>query len=263
MQTSYFWLSIEPEVDYKTDFKMAKIFITGSSDGLGLLAAKSLIGKGHDVVLHARNEERKAETLTKVPGETIVLTADLSDIKQTKKLAEQVNDLGTFDVVIHNTGVWKASADTILSVNLIAPYLLTALINKPKRLIYLSSSMHMQGHAELKRLTANSISYSDSKPYVLMLSNFVAKHWPDVYSNAVDPGWVPTNMGGKSAPDDLQKGFETQVWLAESNEVDAEVSGKYFYHQKQNKPNPHATDNLLQQELIDYCRQVSDLSFPL
>lgn len=262
MQTSRFWFNIKPRVDHKADFKMAKIFITGSSDGLGLLAAQSLIEKGHDVVFHARNEARKSDILAKIPGANVVLTADLSDINQTKKLAEQVNELGTFDAVIHNAGVWKASADTVLSVNLIAPYILTALINKPKRLVYLSSSMHMQGHADLKRLTANNISYSDSKLYVLMLSNFVAKQWPDIYSNAVDPGWVPTNMGGKSAPDDLQKGFETQVWLSESNDENAKVSGKYFFHQKQSQSNKEAANNLLQQELIKYCEDISGIIFP-
>jgi NAD(P)-dependent dehydrogenase (short-subunit alcohol dehydrogenase family) len=247
-----------------TILPMARIFITGSADGLGLLAAKSLIDKGHDVVLHARNEGRKEETLEKLPDEKVILTGDLSRMDETIKLAYEVNKLGSLDAIIHNAGVYQTSADNILSVNLIAPYILTALIKRPKRLIYLSSSMHMEGTADLTRLKNDSsrITYSDSKLYVLMLSNFIARNWPDVYSNAVDPGWVPTNMGGNSAPDDLQKGYESQVWLAESDDESAKVSGKYFYHQRQDKPNTNASNVAIQNELIAYCSQVSGIAFP-
>jgi NAD(P)-dependent dehydrogenase (short-subunit alcohol dehydrogenase family) len=116
---------------------MARIFITGSADGLGQLAAKALIAQGHRVVLHARNEKRAQEALDKVPGAETVLTADLSSIDETRQLASKVNALGEFDAVIHNAGVYNASAEEILTVNTLAPYILTCLIEKPKRLIYL------------------------------------------------------------------------------------------------------------------------------
>ncbi|MEQ1586566.1 MAG: SDR family NAD(P)-dependent oxidoreductase [Cyclobacteriaceae bacterium] len=123
---------------------MARIFITGSADGLGLLAAKALVDQGHRVALHARNYERKLDALNKVPGAEAVFTADLSNIEETKKLAHEVNDSGRFDAVIHNAGVYQTSASQILSVNTLAPYILTCLIHKPKRLVYLSSGMHLQ-----------------------------------------------------------------------------------------------------------------------
>src|SRR4051812_47209622 len=114
---------------------MARIFITGSADGLGQLSAKSLIEQGHQVVLHARNAERGREAIKKVPRAETVLTGDLSNIEETKKLTDQVNALGYFDAIIHNAGVYQTSAKEIFAVNTLAPYIITCLIQKPKRLI--------------------------------------------------------------------------------------------------------------------------------
>ena len=237
---------------------MARIFITGSADGLGLLSAKSLIADGHQVVLHTRSKERKSEILGKVPGAESILTGDLSDIEETKGLAQEVSESGQFDAVIHNAGVYNVSAKQILSVNILAPYILTCLIPKPARLIYLSSGMHLQGIPELNA----NITYSDSKLHLLMLCKAVARKWTDVYSNAVDPGWVPTKMGGRGAPDNLQKGYETQIWLAVSNDAKAKVSGRYFFHQKEDRYNPEADNILLQEKLLDACRKITGISFP-
>ena len=243
---------------------MARIFITGSADGLGQLAAKALIGQGHEVVLHARNEKRGQEALDKVPGAESVVTADLGSIDETKQLASKVNALGKFDAVIHNAGVYRASGEEIFNVNTLAPYILTCLIQTPQRLIYLSSGMHLQGHARLKSFNTDSsrITYSDSKLHVLMLCMAVARKWPEVYANAVDPGWVPTKMGGQGAPDDLQKGYETQVWLAVSNDEKAQVSGRYFHHQKENGYNAEADDVQLQEKFVSLCKELTGASFP-
>lgn len=244
---------------------MARIFITGSADGLGQLAAKSLIAQGHQVVLHARNENRAKEALNKVPGAEAVLTADLGSIDETKQLATKVNTLGTFDAVIHNAGVYRTSAKDIFAVNTLAPYILTCLIQKPKRLIYLSSDMHAGGHSKLESFKGDisRITYSDSKLHVVMLCKAVARKWPDIYANALNPGWVPTKMGGRGAPDDLQKGYETQVWLAVSNDEKAKVSGGYFYHKKETPNNPEADDVQLQERFMDLCKQITGVSFPL
>jgi NAD(P)-dependent dehydrogenase (short-subunit alcohol dehydrogenase family) len=242
---------------------MARIFITGSADGLGLLSAKSLISQGHEVVLHARNEGRKQDTLKIIPENQIILTADLSSVDETKRLAAEVNALGHFDAVIHNAGVYQTSANLIFAVNTLAPYILTSLINKPKRLIYLTSGMHLQGRSQLDyfQKDVNRISYSDSKLHVMMLCKAVARKWQNVLSNAVDPGWVPTKMGGKSAPDDLEKGYKTQVWLAASNDGNATVSGRYFYHQKERSHNPAADDILLQERFLSLCEEITGVAF--
>ena len=243
---------------------MTRIFITGSADGLGQLSAKSLIEEGHHVVLHARNAERGRDAIKKNPEAEAVVTGDLSNMEETKNLADQVNRLGTFDVVIHNAGVYQTSAKQIFAVNTIAPYILTCLIEKPKRLIYLSSGMHLHGHSKLENFKTgiDRITYSDSKLHVLLLCMTVARKWPDVYSNAVDPGWVPTKMGGRGAPDNLQQGYETQVWLAAGNDEKALVSGRYFFHRKERHHNPEADDILLQERFLNLCKEITGISYP-
>lgn len=243
---------------------MARIFITGSADGLGQLSAQLLAEKGHTVVLHARNQERGRDAMKNVPGAENVLTGDLSSIDETTKLADQVNALGSFDAVIHNAGVYQASAKDIFSVNTLAPYILTCLIQKPKRLIYLTSGLHHQGHAKLEssKTDLGRITYSDSKLHVVMLCLAVARKWLGVYANAVDPGWVPTKMGGPGATDNLQEGYETQVWLAVSNDEKAKVTGKCFHHQKESDYNPEAGDVMLQDRFLTICKEITGISFP-
>jgi len=244
---------------------MLRIFITGSADGLGLLAAKALIQEGHQVVLHARNEQRKIDAHAQVPEAETILVADLQDIRQIKELAQDVNALGSFDVIIHNAGVYQAPSNIIFAVNSLAPYLLTCLIQRPKRLIYLSSGMHLLGQPHLHPidLEHNRISYSDSKLHLVMLAKAVARKWTDIYVNAVDPGWVPTRMGGKEAPDNLKQGFETQVWLAISNDKNAKVSGRYFYHKQEHTHNPVADDIMLQESFLQRCFDLTGVLFPI
>jgi len=243
---------------------MARIFITGSADGLGQLAASALIKEGHNVVLHARNTERGRDAIKKNPEADSILIGDLSNINETKDLARQANESGAFDAVIHNAGVYRSSAKEIFAVNTLAPYILTCLIQKPKRLIYLSSGMHMYGHSKLDSFEKdiNSITYSDSKLHVLMLCKAVARKWPDVYANTLDPGWVPTKMGGRGAPDNLQKGYETQIWLAVSNDEKAKVSGRYFFHQKEKHYNREADDIMLQEKFLNECKKITGVLFP-
>lgn len=244
---------------------MARIFITGSADGLGYRSAKLLVEEGHEVVLHARNAARAQDGLKKIPAAQNVLTADLTNIEETKDLAAQVNALGIFDAIIHNAGVYQTSAKVIFAVNTVAPYILTSLIHKPKRLIYLSSGMHLHGQPRLEYFKENTdrISYSDSKLHVVMLALAAARQWPDVYANAIDPRWVPTKMGGRNAPDDLQKGYETQTWLAVSNDERATVSGRYFFHQKERSYNPIASDVTLQEKLLAVLEDITGVSFPV
>jgi NAD(P)-dependent dehydrogenase (short-subunit alcohol dehydrogenase family) len=250
---------------------MARIFITGSADGLGQLAAKALIQQGRQVVLHARNEERRKQALKQVPGAEDVLIADLSSMDETKALAAKANASGTFDAIIHNAGVYQVPRNSVgadglplvFTVNSLAPYILTCLIQKPKRLIYLSSGMHLQGDASLDNLPVGTIgrssriTYSDTKLHDVILSMAVARKWTDVFANAVDPGWVPTKMGGAGAPDSLEKGFQTQVWLAVSNDQEARVSGCYFHHQRQDRYLPAAKDISVQEKFLALCEQIT------
>jgi len=256
---------------------MSKIFITGSADGLGMMAARLLVADGHRVVLHARNQKRAQEALASVPGAETAAVGDISSIAETKHLAEQVNDLGEFDAVIHNAGIGYRESHRvttvdglshIFAVNSLAPYILTCLITKPKRLIYTSSGMHRSGDPSLNDLIwdtrswAGSTAYADSKFHNVILAFAVARKWREVYSNAVEPGWVATKMGGAGAPDSLEDGPATQVWLAVSSQKEAMVSGKYFYHKKLRSFHPAAGDTAVQEKYISECTRLSGVSFP-
>ncbi len=248
---------------------MARVFITGSSDGLGKMAGQLLVELGHKVVLHARNAERGREAMSAVPGAETVVTGDLSSIAQTRNVAEQVNGLGSFDAVIHNAAVGYreprriATEDGlphVFAVNTLAPYILTALIQKPKRLVYLSSGLHKNGDPSLKDLVwedrpwQGQQAYSDTKLHDVLLAFAMARRWPEVLSNALEPGWVATKMGGAGAPDDLDAGHRTQVWLAASDDPAARLTGEYFYHMQRRSPNPAARDVGRQEKLLDACK---------
>jgi NAD(P)-dependent dehydrogenase (short-subunit alcohol dehydrogenase family) len=243
---------------------MSRIFITGSADGLGQLAAKQLIVQGNKVVLHARNEKRAREALTQLPGAEAVLIGDLSNIEETIQLASKVNGLGRFDAIIHNAGLYNASPKDLLSVNTLAPYILTSLVHKPKRLIYLCSDMYEGGNPKLEslRTDVSRINYSDTKFHVLLLCKAVARKWPGIYTNAVNPGWVPTKMGGTGAPDDLRKGYETQVALAVSNDEKVKASGRLFYHQKEVPTSSKFDDVRLQDDFLTVCKDITGIAHP-
>jgi NAD(P)-dependent dehydrogenase (short-subunit alcohol dehydrogenase family) len=231
---------------------MARVFITGSADGLGRAAAQTLLDDGHRVVVHARNGDRLAAVRDLVDRGAAAVVGDLSDLAETRGVADQVNRLGRMDAVIHNAGVYTGRH--VMAVNIVAPYLLTALIERPGRLVYLSSSDHHGGRADLSGIDwsgRTSGSYADSKLYVTALASVIARTWPDVLSNAVDPGWVPTRMGGPGAPDDLRLGHLTQEWLATSEDPEARTSGGYWHHQRHCRPHPAVADATFQDELLE------------
>jgi NAD(P)-dependent dehydrogenase (short-subunit alcohol dehydrogenase family) len=231
---------------------MARVFITGSADGLGRLAAQTLLDEGHEVVVHARNSDRLTAIRDLVDRGAAAVVGDLSDLEETRGIARDVNRLGRMDAVIHNAGVY--TGPQVTPVNIVAPYLLTALIDHPQRLVYLSSGAHRSGRANLDGIdwTGRAArSYSDSKLFVTTLAFAVARLWPDVFSNAVDPGWVPTKMGGPGAPDDLRLGHLTQEWLATSEDPEARTASGYWYHQRRIEPHAAVHDRRFQDQLLD------------
>jgi NAD(P)-dependent dehydrogenase (short-subunit alcohol dehydrogenase family) len=241
---------------------MAHIFITGSTDGLGRAAARSLIDDGHHVVLHARSAER-ASAIGDLASAGVV-TGDLRSAAETRSIAEQVNTIGRMNAIIHNAGIYRERTRgstpeahaTMLAVNTLAPYLLTTLIERPDRMIYLSSSEHYAGKGPLrdidwtKRRWDSARAYGESKLYVTALAFALARRWPEVLSNAVDPGWARTRMGGPSAPVSIDTGQRTQSWLAVSKDPAAMVSGRYWYHLHQQQPASEVMDIAFQDQLI-------------
>ncbi len=253
---------------------MARVFVTGSSDGLGLMSARLLVEQGHEVVLHARNEGRAADARRSLPGAGGVVVGDLTTIAGMNEVAEGAGAKGRYDAVIHNAAVGSDEGRIVtpdglcdvFAVNVLAPYLLTARIEMPGRLVYLSSGMHRGGHASLEDLQwehrhwSGSQAYSDSKLFVAALAAAVAAHRPEVFSNAVDPGWVATKMGGPGAPDDLQEGSVTQAWLAVSDDPGAKVSGAFFYHERTIESHPSMHDRRFQEELLAACSALSGVT---
>ncbi|MGF6814670.1 NAD(P)-dependent dehydrogenase (short-subunit alcohol dehydrogenase family) [Paraburkholderia atlantica] len=241
---------------------MARIFITGSADGLGQATAQTLLAEGHQVVVHVRAPQRLVAVQNLIDRGAEAVVGDLADFDQTRDIAEQVNELGPMDAIILNAGVY--SGPTVLPVNVVAPYIITALTVRPQRLIFLSSSMHRNGRPSLagmdwtgQRVTG---SYSDSKLFVTALAAGVARLWPDVFCNSVDPGWVPTRMGGPNAPDDLRLGHLTQEWLATSDDVEAQTTNGYWHHQQKADPHPAARDINFQIHLLDQLARATGLS---
>jgi NAD(P)-dependent dehydrogenase (short-subunit alcohol dehydrogenase family) len=255
---------------------MSRVLVTGSADGLGRLAAQQLIDGGHEVVLHARNRARADDAVRMTPGARAVLVGDLSSIRQTRGIAEEANASGRFDAVIHNAGVGFREPRTetvdglshLFAINVLAPYLLTALMTTPDRLVYLTSGMHRGGDPDLsdlqwtRRRWNGAQAYSDSKLFDVVLALAVARRWPDVLSNAVEPGWVATRMGGPGAPDDLDLGADTQVWLATSDDPDATASGRCLYHRRPRPCNPVAVGVELQDGLLQACAELTGAAFP-
>jgi NAD(P)-dependent dehydrogenase (short-subunit alcohol dehydrogenase family) len=255
---------------------MAKVLITGSADGLGRMAAQQLVDAGHDVVLHARDRQRADDALRATPGASGVLVGDLSSIAETRSVADQANAEGRFDAVIHNAAVGFRERrietvdglEHVFAINVLAPYLLTALIAAPARLVYLSSGMHHGGDPDLsdlrwrRRQWSGAQAYSDSKLFDLTLALAVARRWPGVRSNAVDPGWVATKMGGRGAPDDLDLGADTQAWLATSDDPAAAVTGGYFYHRQERAFDSAAADIALQDGLLEVCAELTGVTLP-
>jgi NAD(P)-dependent dehydrogenase (short-subunit alcohol dehydrogenase family) len=223
------------------------------------------MGEGHDVVLHARTRERAAVLSDMALGAAGVVIGDLATAAETRELSDQVNKIGRMEAIIHNAGIFlepsrATTADghaKTLAVNTLAPYLLTALIERPARLIYLTSGLHRSGTGPLRdidwtgRQWNAARAYAESKLYVTALALTLARTRRDVLSNAVDPGWVPTKMGGPAATDDLEMGHLTQTWLAVSNDRAAMVSGGYWYHRQRQEPARPARDVDFQDQLLE------------
>ena len=257
---------------------MSRILVTGSSDGLGLAAARLLVSQGHEVVLHARNAGRAEDAGAALPEAAGVLVADLASLRQCRTMADQANRLGRFDAIIHNAAIGfrerrrvltEDGLPHVLAANTIAPFLLTALIAPPRRLVFLSSELHRRrGDASLHdllwedRAWNGNQAYSDTKLHMVLLAFAMARRWPGVLSNALEPGWVATKMGGPNATGDLDQGHRTQAWLAVSDDAAARVTAEYFFHCRIRPPHRLTRDVDRQERLLARCEELAGEKLP-
>jgi NAD(P)-dependent dehydrogenase (short-subunit alcohol dehydrogenase family) len=263
---------------------MSRVLITGSSRGLGALTARRLAADGHEITLHARDARRVNSARAAVPTARAVLVGDLTDVAGMRAVGRQAAGLGRHDAVVHNAGVGfrepqrVRTADGlchVFAINVLAPYVLTAVIDPPDRLVFVSSGMH-RGSARYTADTGAELAdpqwnvrpwdaveaYSESKLLAVVLAFAVARRWPYVQCNALEPGWVPTRLGGSAGPDDLALASVTQAWLAVSDDLEAAVSGGYFHHQRPRESHPATQSHALQDSLLDYCAGLSGIPFP-
>nr|WP_043441273.1 SDR family NAD(P)-dependent oxidoreductase [Arthrobacter sp. L77] len=242
---------------------MMRVLVTGSVEGLGRAAAEELLREGHDVVVHARTEDR-AGALAPLTGQGAgLVVGDLEDRRAVLRIAAELTAGEALDAVIHNAGVWSGSA--VMPVNVIAPYLLTALLEGPRRHVYLSSGSHYSGRPSLDGVDWRGRSpghYGDSKLFLTTFSAALARLRPDVLSNAVDPGWVPTRMGGPDAPDDLDLAHRTQVWLATGEDPEALVTGGYWFHRRRRQPHDAVLDPGFQDRLLGVLAGETGVTLP-
>jgi NAD(P)-dependent dehydrogenase (short-subunit alcohol dehydrogenase family) len=258
---------------------MSRIFITGSSDGIGLATAKLLSEQGHTVVLHARNASRASSTKSAVPNAAGILVGDLSSISRTKNLAAEANkffpDGKPFDTIIHNAGIGYGATSSreitsdgvsaVFAVNTLAPYILTCLMSRPTaRLLFMSSDSHYGGDESLKNVT-KSHSYSDSKLHDVMLANAFARRWGDdgVQVLSMHPGWVRTKMGGGMAPGGSDVPARCLAeWAVGQGEFSGLRSGAFFTTGGEERAHSGAGNVDKQEELLRICKEVSGVGVP-
>jgi NAD(P)-dependent dehydrogenase (short-subunit alcohol dehydrogenase family) len=245
--------------------------VTGSSDGIGLETARQLAAAGHRVVLHARSADRAREAEAAVPEAAGVAVGNLSTIAGARAAGENAADLGPYDAIIHNAGIGGRSArqvtadglEHIFAVNVLAPYVLTAVMPVPQRMVYLTSGLQAAGQVRLddlqyeRRPWDGMQPYCDSKLYDVMLAFAVARRWQRARINAVDPGWIKTKLAGPGAPGELPEGADTQVWLATSDEPAAAVTGAFLKRRRELRANPAAYDTGLQEGLLAACAELT------
>ncbi|MEV0001497.1 SDR family NAD(P)-dependent oxidoreductase [Micromonospora sp. NPDC050980] len=250
---------------------MGTVLVTGSVQGIGRRTAAQLVDQGHRVVVHARDEERAAVAGAALPAAAGIVVGDLRSIEQTRTLARSLSAFGRLDAVVHNAGIARLDAadreltgdglESTFQVNVLAPYLLTALLPPPGRLVFVSSAMAADGVPDLTDLRYDLRpwdgvqAYASSKLLDLALAVAVARRWPGTLSNAVDPGWVRTRMGGDAAPTSPDEAARAQVRLAVGTDPDALVTGRYVSGRDW-RPTRARIDALVD-ELLDRCAELT------
>ncbi|MFI5838160.1 SDR family NAD(P)-dependent oxidoreductase [Catenuloplanes sp. NPDC051500] len=254
---------------------MARVFITGSSTGIGQAAAVALIAQGHEVVLHARNEQRAAEAARQTPGATETVIGDLSSFAETHELARNAEKFGPYDTIVLNAGIGRLhdperrvtvdGHEEMFQVNTLSAYLLTALLPRPKRLIFTSSALAGSGVLALddpsfaRTRYVGRQAYANTKLHLILLALGFDRRWPEVDSIAFDPGWVATQMtirNGDEAPLDAAHAGGRLATLATGTEVPEDN----YDTQRSWRPQEDEKDAKNQDSLLTLCAELTGVT---
>jgi NAD(P)-dependent dehydrogenase (short-subunit alcohol dehydrogenase family) len=216
--------------------------VTGANRGIGLEIARQLVEKKFSVIIAARNEQKGKEAAEKIGASFMKL--DVADEKNILEFTDELKQKSVkVDVLINNAGIIeKGDSDMLtatssmiystLATNAIGPFLLSqavsTLMNKGGRIIMISSG----GGSMSDEVGGWSPVYCTSKTllnsFTRQLAYFLQSR--EISVNAVCPGWVRTDMGGRSAPRHVSEGADTPVWLATKDKI---PSGKFFRDRKE------------------------------
>jgi NAD(P)-dependent dehydrogenase (short-subunit alcohol dehydrogenase family) len=248
---------------------MSRVLVTGSNDGIGAGIAEILAADGHEVLRHARNAGRA------VAGAEFVF-GDFASLAAVRTMAATLSEQPRLDVIVHNAG-WASPDDVrpvtedgfeqTFQIHVLAPYLLTALLPLPLRLVFVNSDSIRRGVLDPSDLNhekewSSAAAYADSKLAQAALAMGLARRYPDVLINAVHPGWVRTKMSPPEAPLDVSEGADTPVWLATSGDPDATVSGAYFQERRQVRLNEALFDVDRQDAVLAACAEMTGVALP-
>jgi len=217
--------------------------VTGANRGIGFEVARQLAAADFHVILAARDKTKGKEAARKIQADDMVL--DVTSYESIANLAKEVkNKYGGLDVLVNNAGVMMGESKKMTQVtkeeieqsvctNALGPLFMTnALLDSlnPHAQVVMVSS----GFGEMcVGFSSYAPLYSATKTFLNAITRHLAQalQSKSVYVNAVCPGWVRTDMGGKHASRSVKKGTETIVWLAKGKAGD--VSGKFFRDQKE------------------------------
>lgn len=227
---------------------MKKVLITGANRGLGFEIARQAGKKGFHIFLSGRDGEKLLEALGKLKTENIsaeIFIMDVSKAESIRKAAEELSSRDVrLDVLINNAGILLKADESLIDddfeifsrtiiTNSFGPLRVVRefipIINTPGRIINISSG----GGSMSDPVEGWSPAYCTSKTMLNAITRHLAHELRsiDISVNAVCPGWLKTDMGGKSAPRPVEKGAQTPVWLA--SEAPQNLTGKFFRDKKE------------------------------
>ena len=248
---------------------MTTICLTGSTDGIGLVAARTLLAEGHRVLVHARSEERGRPVVDALTGDVDLVVGDLASLAEVRALGERLRQ-EPLDVLAHNAGVWVRDStpsltvdgfETTFGVNVLAPHLLTSLVagHLAGRLLWLGSGMAGSGRPKPTALGGTREprqAYADSKACDVALAVGWGRRL-GLPSAAVDPGWVRTKLASAGAPGAVEDGADTLAWCC----TQAPLEQAPYWKDRAPTPVPgRLRDAGLQDALLEQCDRLAGIA---